>query len=202
MRTHDVNGIPHYALIGVAGRQGAGKDTAGIFLGTYGYFRYGFATPLYELLLKLNPEVAVAGHSEPIPLQFAVKRYGWDELKRGKSPETRKWLQDLGQGMRETVGEDVFNREADKRLTGKPLSVICDIRHVNEVRYIRDRGGVVVWIDNPRVGPGINPEHISERGNIRELADMRIRNDGDIEEFQSTLETRLIPEMAWRKNGV
>lgn len=200
-RTHVRDGSHFYSRICFAGRQGAGKDTAGLFLATHGYHRYGFATPLYELLYKLNPRVQVEGHLNPITLKHAVRLYGWDSLKRGKSPETRKWLQNLGQGIRDTVGEDVFIREADNRLTGKPLTTICDVCHANEVMWNRRTGGVLVWIDNPRIGPGINPDHVSERGPIREMADIEIRNDGSVEDFHLALENRLIPETHWRKNG-
>jgi len=56
----------------------------------------------------------------------------------------------------------------------------------------------VVWIDNCKVGPGINSSHESETQNIRELADIEVRNDGTLEEFWDRLEERLLPVVAWR----
>jgi len=199
MRTHVKDGASYYARIGIAGKQGAGKNVAGEFLHRQaGYSVYGFATPLYELLYLLNPEVRVEGYDYPWSVQTAVDKFGWDSLKRGKSPETRMWLQNLGSGMRKTVGEDVFIREAERRLAACQMSVICDVRHVNEVEWIKNSGGIVVWIDNCKVGPGINSSHESETQNIRELADIEVRNDGTLEEFWDRLEERLLPVVAWR----
>ncbi len=198
MRTYTKDGYSYYSRIGFCGLQGSGKDTSGDFLQKHGYMKYNFASPLYNLLYLLNPEVRVDGCYLPMPVQKAVGAYGWDSLKRGKSPEVRGWLQNLGNGMRKTVGEDVFIREAERRLSACPLSVICDVRYVNEVQWIQKSGGIVVYVDNPTVGPGINPGHESERQNIRELADIEVRNDGTLDDFYDRLEERLLPVVAWR----
>lgn len=120
-------------LVGLAGYARSGKDAAAGALVDLGYERRGFADALKVL----------AGC------------VGWDGRKDDAG---RRLLQELGVGAREVLGADVWVDALMSTLTGP--TVITDVRFPNEVDAICDRGGVVVRIFRPGVGPARG--HVSE----------------------------------------
>lgn len=120
-------------LVGLAGYARSGKDTAAGALVDLGYDRRGFADAL----------------------KLLAARIGWDGRKDDAG---RKLLQDLGVGARDLLGADVWVDALMSTLTGP--TVITDVRFPNEVDAICDRGGVVLRIWRPGVGPALG--HVSE----------------------------------------
>lgn len=142
-------------LIGITGLIGSGKDTiAAHLVEQYGYERYSWATPLKDMTATV---------------------FGWDrDMLEGTTPEQRaqreqvdpwwdkklnkyglvspRWaLQYIGtEVMRNTLHPDIWVLAGMHRIEGKPNVVISDTRFPNEIRAIREMGGVV-W--NVRRGP-------------------------------------------------
>lgn len=128
---------PHRRLVGLCGYAGSGKDTAAEGLTGTGWRRVAFADPLKELARML----------------------GWNGAK---DTYGRRFLQVLGEQVRLIIGEDSWVRAAEKFVDAKPDDVvITDVRYPNEAEWIRRRGGFLVEIQRPGVGPA--NDHPSER---------------------------------------
>ncbi|MFJ6237947.1 hypothetical protein ACIQH0_28155 [Streptomyces griseus] len=172
--------------IGIIGRARVGKDTAGQWLvDNRGYRRIGFADPLKEAALKLNPlieqiDMAFLGVDEhpDVRLSELVRKYGWEEAK--EVPEVRRILQELGAAVR-AIDEDFWLRAAMKRVqeaneAGVP-AVITDVRYPNEAASLRRAGFHLVYIERPDVEQLV---HESEGALGPEDADFVITNTNDV----------------------
>lgn len=140
-------------LIGLCGARGVGKDT---FAKMLGYRRIAFADPLRELALACDPligEQCDTGH-----LSDTVSLLGWDTAKR--DPDVRRFLQDLGLGVREVLGANTWVEAAFRQYDPAVPTVITDVRFENEIWRIRDHGGILVRLDRSGFEPG--DPHISE----------------------------------------
>jgi len=139
-------------VIGLTGYARSGKDAAASFLVERGWERRAFADPIKAMLLAVNPKIAGSD------LAWIVEKSGWDGAKA--YPEVRTMLQRIGtEGGRQNISEDLWTRTLFERPHG-PHLVIPDVRFDNELDIIRDRGGIVIHIHRPGVGPVNN--HISE----------------------------------------
>ncbi|MFF6928352.1 deoxynucleotide monophosphate kinase family protein [Streptomyces californicus] len=177
--------------IGIIGRARAGKDTAGQWLVDHrGYRRIGFADPLKEAALKLNPIVSTrfsGGDNFTLRITPCVDIYGWERAK-DEYPEVRRILQELGAAVR-AIDEDFWLRAAMKRVmeaneAGVP-AVITDVRYPNEVASLRRAGFHLVYIERPGVEQLV---HESEGALGPKDADHTIINDGSRRQFLSMVE--------------
>ena len=165
-------------LIGIAGVARSGKDTVARFICDFGYERKGFADPLKAILYALNPTIRVhEGHAR---LAECVDTFGWEGAK--SHDEVRRLLQRLGtEGGRRNLGEDIWV-ETLLRSPSSGRIVISDCRFLNEVEAIRSRGGVVVKVERPGVGP-LN-SHPSETALSDVEFDLVVRNDGSVADLK------------------
>jgi hypothetical protein len=124
-------------LIGLCGYGGAGKDTAAEGLTREGWTRVALADPLKDIATEL----------------------GWDGQKDDVG---RRFLQVLGQSVREHINPEAWIWAAEKLIDAAPGPVVVtDVRYPNEAEMIRRRGGFLVWIIRRDCGPA--NEHVSER---------------------------------------
>ena len=171
-------------IIGLTGYARSGKDTiAQQFIKNDGYERIGFADSLKQILYSLNPRIELfnddfIGHWH---IKNIVDGRGWEEAK--KEPEIRQLLQRLGtEGGRVALGEDIWVKTLFNNPHGARI-VIPDVRFENEANEIRRRGGVVVQITRPGVGP-VN-DHDSDKIDFK--ADYIIVNDKTPEDAYNVL---------------
>lgn len=162
-------------LIGIHGRAWAGKNRLADMMNCHAL---GFADPLYSALSAMFgiPESRLRDRSrkeEVIP---------WI----GKSP--RELLQTLGtEWGRGLVRADIWLRVAEQRLeramdAGFSRVAFADLRFDNEAEWIRERGGVIVWITRP--GGAACREHVSEAGISPHLIDFTVANDGTLDDLR------------------
>ncbi len=175
-----------HPLIGLVGKAGAGKDTfAEILADAYGFVRVAFADRLRETALVVNPIVVPGDGTGLFPdkrLAEVVAEVGWDIAKR-EIPEVRRFLQHLGQGLRNTVDPDIWVNLAMEEVDGLAPApvVVTDVRYVNEVQAIRDRRGVVVRIVRDGAGlDGAAATHNSETELDGLAPDVLIENNGEL----------------------
>ncbi|OSC76518.1 hypothetical protein B5180_01815 [Streptomyces sp. BF-3] len=177
--------------IGIIGRARVGKDTAGQWLvDNRGYRRIGFADPLKEAALKLDPIVGTDDSDlcvEGERLSDVVGFWGWERAK--EEPEVRRILQELGAAVR-AIDEDFWLRAAMRRVqeaneSGVP-AVITDVRYPNEAASLRRAGFHLVYIERPDVEQLV---HESEGALGPEDATYYIRNkNGDLPGFLEDVE--------------
>ena len=138
-------------IIGISGFIGSGKDTAANYLvGWHGFRRDSFAGALKDAVATV---------------------FGWDrELLEGLTPESRQWrdqvdtwwskrlnmphltprwvLQHWGTEVcRGGFHDDIWIAALENRIRNRNGdTVITDVRFPNEIKTIRNAGGIVIWI--------------------------------------------------------
>ncbi|QUH01435.1 hypothetical protein HUO13_11995 [Saccharopolyspora erythraea] len=175
--------------IAIIGRKRSGKDTAAAALvEELGYTRLGFADPLKDAALALNPivealdpdsrrgyalceeipEVREAmSYSREVRLAALVDVVGWETAK-DRFPEVRRILQRLGdEAGRQVHGEGTWIAQLLDRIeranaAGNPV-VVPDVRYPNEVGALDERGFVIVRITRPGYDVATPGEHASEK---------------------------------------
>lgn len=172
-------------LVGLIGKKRVGKDTfASVLVEEFGFARVAFADPLKEMALTIDPIIHVGdgwddeGHL--YLLSDLVEAHGWEHVK-DEYPEARRFLQCLGDGVRQCDPEFWLNAGMDtargKRAEARPV-VITDVRYPNEADAIRDAGGILVRIVRPGVDDG--DTHASETALDDYDADVIVENDADV----------------------
>ena len=166
------------ALIGFAGKARSGKDTAGKYLvDEYQFLRYSFAQPLKDaakIMFHLTDEQVEQKENVIEP---------W-----GKSP--RELYQLLGTDVARSIDVNVWVKGAEifkQENTGRSI-VITDVRFSNEAYWIRNNGGVVIFLESKTRGIHEHTGHSSENGLTGEDVDLIIENDGTINALHEKLE--------------
>lgn len=183
-------------LIGLIGKKRVGKDTfAAVLVEEFNFIRVAFADPLKSLALTIDPLI-VAGSDwagERHLTQY-VDRFGWESVK-DNWPESRRFLQRLGDGVRQfdpafwvNAGMDTAadwrdGYGGDGEWSPMPV-VITDVRYPNEADAIRDAGGTLVRIVRPGVDDG--DTHASETALDGYRADWAVLNEGSVTDLQKT----------------
>lgn len=173
-------------IIGITGFIGSGKDTVANYLvAKHGFVRDSFAGTLKDAVARV---------------------FGWDrELLEGLTPEAREWreqvdpwwanrlkianltprwvLQHWGTEVcRQGFHDDIWIASLENRLRKTVDNiVISDVRFPNEIKTIRNAGGVVVWV---------------QRGQLPEWYDCALRENTTHEDEQWLLEDahQLMPQ--------
>lgn len=193
--------------IALMGKARSGKDSvAGRLCEAHGYARVAFADPLKEHALRVNPIIGteereswdvVYGENvcvtEAVTLRLAdvVARLGWERAK-DEYPEVRRFLQELGQGVRELdpgFWISVALRSIGKHLDAGTPVVVSDVRYPNEVDTLRAAGFRIVRIVRPADARTLTPaeraaaQHDSETALDGEVPDVLIYNGGSLAEL-------------------
>lgn len=193
-------------IISLTGYGFAGKDSlADVFVAEHGFHRYAWADTLRLAASVLNPVVGVRLDGQPIECldgrewvgyesvriiryNEAVSTVGYVEAK-SKYPELREILQRLGTEVgRNLISDNVWVDATFARIEREygldADIVITDTRFPNEADAVRQRGGYVVRIDRPGVGP-VN-DHPSETSMEDYRFDQYIVNDGTLDDLAVT----------------
>jgi hypothetical protein len=179
-------------LIAFSGLKGSGKDTAANYLAEKYHFRkIAFADALRQMLLIIDPEVTFEDMwgFNCRRLSQIVSEEGWDEAK-WRYPEVRRLMQVTGtEAVRMLFGEDSWVNILDKRFPdladNDTRYVITDCRFDNEVEFVRNQGGVIVWIDRPGTA---SDGHSSESDHLRDLASTIVHNGRTIDDLYDALD--------------
>lgn len=170
-------------IVGVSGRAGAGKDTFADFfmenvldIHKIQFHKYSFAKPIKDAgtaMFGWNDRHAYGDLKEVVD----------DEL--GFSP--RKFYQLLGTEFgRKMLNEDLWLILAHRFVQEKRCVIIPDVRFENEVQFIKDNNGLLVYIDRETQEVGVSG-HASENGISKEtLASyhLHIKNNLNVTAFK------------------
>lgn len=163
--------------IGLIGKKKSGKNSvANVLVRDYGYQELAFADPLRELTEYINP---IVGELLGSRYNDALKTIGYDAAKE-QFPEVRRFLQELGVGVRNILGEDTWTNALKNRIWqyGGPL-VVTDVRFPNEASLLLRRGFKIVNVHRP--GLESTDSHVSETALDDYAADYYIKNSGSLE---------------------
>jgi hypothetical protein len=173
-------------LIGIAGRAGSGKDTAGSHLvEQHGFQQYAFADPIRAMLGALGAFPA----GDLIDRDAKEATIDW----LGKSP--RQMAQTLGtEWGRELVHPQLWVLMAQRRWDAAKAAghslVVTDVRFENEVEWIKAQGGHVIVLDRPSTESV--SAHASEQLNFSVFADWLIFNDRSIATLKRRIDLALM----------
>lgn len=157
-------------IIGINGYARSGKDSfAAALVERHGFERAAFADALKRFVVAIDPEVAAA-----------VDALGWEEAKAA-CPFVRPRLQQVGEGARQVIGQNVWVRAAFDRFTPGGRYAISDTRYPNEAAHIVAAGGLVVRVNRPGVGPANG--HVSETALDGWPFDLVVDNDGTLDDL-------------------
>lgn len=168
-------------LVGVCGAIGSGKDTvAEIMASRWGTVRRSFADPVRQAACTLFP-LHLHDCIDRVRKERSLPELG------DRSP--RKVLQVFGTEICRDFDADIWVRSMEARIrTGamrapSESTVIPDVRFENEADFVRGNGGRMVFIFRPGCDSVIKKDHASENGIAFRDGDIRIINDGTIEEL-------------------
>ena len=185
-------------LVGLIGKKRVGKDTfAATLVEEFGFARVAFADPLKDMALTIDPIIQPGDEFRLAEgLRELVEDEGWEVVKDAH-PEARRFLQRLGDGVRQFDPEFWLRAgmaRADDMRAGlgatpsgdwdpefRPV-VITDVRYPNEAAAIRVAGGILVRIVRPGVDDG--DTHASETALDDYDADLTVNNAGSLVWFQ------------------
>ena len=178
-------------IIALSGYARSGKNEAANVLVTRGWRQVAFADKLRDFLYALNP--LVPGHygAGNLRLRTLVDRVGWDYAKT-TYPEVRALLQRTGtEAGRTVLGQDVWVNALLDQHADAPALVVTDCRFPNEADAIRKRGGILIRVNRPGVGPAKDKygrAHISETALDDYDFDHVLMNDGSVVDLHDRLE--------------
>lgn len=203
-------------LVGLIGKKRVGKDTfAAVLVEEFGFARVAFADPLKEMALTIAPIIDVGNEWEDdghlYTLADLVEGAGWEAVKDSK-PEARRFLQRLGDGVRQfdpefwvrtgmaataRLREDSttmyrWGSEVIRQVGPTPV-VITDVRYPNEADAIREAGGTLIRIVRPGVDDG--DTHPSETALDGYAEDATVTNQYDLDTFRG--QTRRVAAASW-----
>lgn len=180
-------------IVGIGHKARRGKDTAASALvRDEGFVRIGFADALKELAVLVDPIVGETGPTNVGAgrgrLSYVVRQNGWDQAK-DRYPEVRRFLQELGTGVRQVLGEALWVEHVIRQVGDRDV-VIPDVRFPNEAQAIKDAGGIVVRIDRavpPRIAASASSTHDSETALDGWEFDYTIDNGGSIVDLENAI---------------
>lgn len=168
-------------IVAITGYAGSGKSTVAAALQLNGYTLRKFAGPLKAMMRTLYKQAGLDQDAVQARIEGDMKEVP-DALLNGRT--ARQAMQWLGTAWgRELFGDDFWVGMWAAGLEAGRNYVVDDCRFENEAAMIRAKGGVIVRIDRPGVGP-IN-DHVSE--NLPIAPDIVINNDGTIRDLEQRL---------------
>ncbi|MFE9925174.1 hypothetical protein ACFYQA_27445 [Streptomyces sp. NPDC005774] len=177
-------------IIGLAGYARSGKDAAAEALVQYGWSRAAFADKLKEFLLALDPLIPGHWGAGNLRLRKLVDAAGWDYAKT-TYPEVRALLQRAGtEAGRKVLGTDVWVDALFREHADTPALVVTDCRFPNEARAVVERGGLMIRVERPGVGPArdkLGRVHESEVALDGWVYDHTLVNDGAVRDLHLKL---------------
>lgn len=176
-------------VIGITGYAQHGKNTVAEVLEEFGYRPVGFADRLRDLAYRLNPIAEIDYGGSEIRYREVLDKYGYEQAKR--VPEFRRILQELGTGIRDELGPDVWVDALRRTLVAGQKYVITDVRFPNEAAMVKDTGGELWRVSRPGFDNGIGTEHASEMHVASLPVDRELLNVGDLEHFKALVRTQV-----------
>jgi len=172
-------------FVGFSGYANTGKDAAAAALTGAGWRVGKFSQPIKDAAYAANPQIVANG----VTYRYAslVDAYGIETAK-DRFPAVRDFLQDLGKGMRDVLGDDVWVDAAMAAHVETSAVAFVDCRFPNEADAIRARDGLVVRVNRPGVEAARRPDgsvHISETALDDYSFDVVIDNDGTLEDLHA-----------------
>lgn len=150
-------------LYGIAGTNGAGKDSVGEMLAERHGFLFASATEMFLSDLKLR---------------------SWPPDREHKSKLSAEWRREFGMGVIVDKAVKLFNEIPDKYQG----LIVGSLRHNGEADRIHELGGQMIWVD---AEPRVRYDRIQK--NLAEREGTHVEVDKTFEEFLAEQEREMHP---------
>jgi hypothetical protein len=184
------------ALIGIGGALAAGKDTvADHLVAKHGWKKHWMSEPLNDALLTLNPVIEIDNDHFKVRYARLVSEVGYTAAK--EHPEVRRLLQVLGTEVgRNMIGEDTWvdiagRKIDDSRLAERRDVIITGVRFKNELTMIKQRGGILLYVDRPGRSSTVHAAHASENSLTKDDFDVVVDNIGTLENLYDIVDMEI-----------
>lgn len=154
-------------------------------IGFYGELTGGKTTcaKTAALLLQAFYNVQVCSFARDV--KRIAKEFGWDG---DKDDNGRKLLQVVGTEAGRSYDSNVWIKYAFNHLENifdidkksSNIAIFDDLRFINEVKWIKYNGGIIIKVEDPRTKDSNMMKHISEKGIPDGSEDFIIQNDFNI----------------------
>lgn len=170
-------------IIGIGGKKGSGKDTLAEYLITNNNFkRYAFGDPVKEVckvLFDLSDDQLYGDKKDIYDNKLGV--YPRELFQKIGTEFGRNNIHELIPNLKINKGDlwvDKFNNFYKKN---KLINIVLtDVRFDSEIKSIKDKGGILIYIKRPN--ENINDNHLSEVISESNF-DITINNDSTIDEL-------------------
>lgn len=183
-------------IIGLVGFIGCGKGTvADILVDEYGFHKFSFADALKDAVALLFgwPRHLLEGDTDESRKFRETTDTFWSK-KFGYPVTPRHILQVFGtEAMRDNLNKNIWVHILERRIQGYENVVIPDTRFENEIQFIRDNNGKMMWVKRGTMPSNeeIASMHISERAWLDQGIDNVIYNDGTIHDLSCQIKNIL-----------
>lgn len=173
--------MENITLIGLTGKKGSGKDTLGNYMVShYGFNRIAFADPIKIICKELFGfnEDQLNGN-----LKEKIDEY-WNVTPRFTFQKLGDIMRDNGKKLVPELDNNIFvecikKKIIDLRQNNPNIKiVVTDVRFENELKLIKDLGGIIIKIDR---NIETNDTHQSETEMERFIPDIIFSNNGNFE---------------------
>lgn len=135
--------------IGVAGLKGAGKDTvSNYFVHKYGFHKYAFAEPIYQMLSIAFPLSTLSLISQN-PNQKEQLQHQFKETELYDGVYGRHLLQNLGTDFFRSYDPNIWIKLAHHNTQHYKDVIFSDVRFPEEVQFIKNHGGILIYVEYP-----------------------------------------------------
>lgn len=177
------------AIVGVGFRAGAGKDSVGNIMESYGFVRLRFADALKDAACGIFGWRR--DQLEDLDFKQTVDEF-W-----GETPRTL--LQRFGtEAMRNNIRQDIWIKALERRIKRQATNVehstrivITDVRFLNEALAIKEWGGKLICIHRPGFDSNVSSKeakHVSETELVKYYDwDYHLYNDSDLLTLRSAV---------------
>ncbi len=183
-------------LIGLSGNIGCGKTTVEQYLQSQGFVSLSFADALKKIgkIFGFDHDQMYGTQQQKMEIHKNLNVSGREFLQKVGTELFRNNIRKVLPNFSITYGiwSDIVMRQLDTSQN----TVISDVRFLDEVKMIKDKGGIIIRIvrDNREIGDNLNiPEpfqtdisqHASEKMDIP--YDFIIYNDGSLEKLYNSV---------------
>lgn len=183
-------------LIGIYGRARSGKDTAADYLAKrLGLYKYAFAEPLKTMLKSVFGDHFHEGDRSGICPETGVSyRVMMQTLgtEWGRALNDNVWVNLVGKRWKLVLDQNYSPADSASKFAGGLViggMVLSDVRFDSEAEWIRDQGGLVVYIHRDAEKQVGVIGHASEKGICPTLVDYLVDNNGTLSQLYQNLES-------------
>jgi hypothetical protein len=117
-----------------------------------------------------------------------VTQYGYETAKM-QFPCVRAHLVALGHGARTAIKSSIWIDAVENAIQRSPaqMAIISDVRYQNEVNFILNNNGIVIYLDRPEVQPANETEAVSIKEILATGSVTVVHNDRDLDALEDIL---------------